>query len=512
MRPYSDLLRLTTDLRIDVIVLCLVTIGAWVGCLSHARRSRATAEFSRTAGLTVVLLTLTGALLAEWITRSPGAPTGEMLNTLLVSRYVVLGTTAFSCGALLCAVLSFALLQTQRCAHDEIAQQLQLAKVAADDANKAKRDFLAVVSHEIRTPLNAVIGFAKLLHETKLEEVQRSYVATITSEGERLNALICDMLDLTKIEGGQLVLEYAPFAPVDVAQEVLRLFAARASEKKIDLRFEAQVTDPLLVNGDPLRFRQILVNLIDNALKFTPGGSVTVFLAWTPPGDRESRGLLVTRVHDSGIGIPLEKQHKLFQLFTQIDASTKRAYGGTGVGLAVCQRLISLMGGEISVRSDRGAGAEFKFVLPLSPLALSEAAANESDTATPFARPPRILVVDDLETNRFLLEVFLRRNGFEPELAPGGAEAVRLAAVNHYDAILMDLQMPEVDGYTATARIRAAEPPGHHTPIIALTASLGKGIRERCLAAGMDEQLTKPLDLTRFRRLLRSMIGAMVAA
>lgn len=512
MRNFPELLRFTAEWRIDVIVLCVVTVGACAGSRCCVRRAGAAPEFFRTACLTALVLMLAGALLTEWTEHFIGALVGTAMEATLLSRYVVLSATAIVCGVILWAALKLALMQIQLRVHTDIERQLELAKVAAEDANKAKRDFLAVVSHEIRTPLNAVMGFAKLLLETRLDESQRGYVSTITSEGDRLSALISDMLDLTKIEGGQLVLEHAPFVPVDIAREVLRLFSARAAEKKIDLRFEAQVADPLLVNGDPLRFRQILVNLVDNAVKFTPGGSVTLFLSWTSPGNGDSRGRLTARVRDSGVGIPIEKQHKLFQLFTQVDSSTKRTYGGTGVGLVVCQRLISLMGGEISVRSDRGEGAEFKFTLPLSPVEPAEARAVETESTAPFARPPRILVVDDLETNRFLLEVFLRRHGFEPELAKGGAEAVRLATTNHYDAILMDLQMPEVDGYTATAQIRAAEPPGRHTPIIALTASIGQGIREKCIAAGMDEHMTKPLDLARFRRVLRSMLNAMVTA
>lgn len=511
MRTYPELLRITAEWRIDVILLCLVMAGTWLACRARLRRRQTAGELPRSACLTALVVVLVGALFAEWVEHFLGAPSGTDRGALLLARHVILGSALVIGGVIVWTTLKLALAQATLRIHIDAERELQRAKAAAEDAGKAKRDFLAVVSHEIRTPLNAIMGFGRLLLETRLDDAQRSYVSTITSEGERLSALVSDMLDLTKIEGGQLVVERVPFVPVDVAREVLRLFSARASEKKIDLRFEAQVADPLILNGDPLRFRQIMVNLVDNAIKFTPEGSVTVFLSWTPPVRGESRGRITVRVRDSGIGIPVEKQHKLFQLFTQIDSSNRRNYGGTGVGLAVCQRLINLLEGEISVRSDRGEGAEFKFWLPLEPVALAAAPANEEATEAPFAKPPRILVVDDLETNRFLLEVFLRRHGFDPELAKGGADAVRLATTNHYDAILMDLQMPEVDGYTATARIRAAESPGRHTPIIALTASLGKGVRERCLAAGMDEHMTKPLDLPRFRRVLKSMIGAMAA-
>jgi signal transduction histidine kinase/ActR/RegA family two-component response regulator len=393
--------------------------------------------------------------------------------------------------------------------HAEVARELHLAKVAADEASRAKSDFLAVMSHEIRTPLNAVIGFATLLSESKLDEAQRAYVATIASEGTRLGSLVNDLLDLSKIEEGRLVLERLPFAPTETAHEVLRLLSGRAVEKKLDLRFEAQVAGPLLIAGDPLRFRQVLINLVDNAIKFTARGSVTLYLRWTPPDPGKTEGTLAVRVRDTGIGIPPDKIDDIFQKFIQADTSVTRRYGGTGLGLAICQRLVGLMGGKITVESKPGEGAEFAFSIPVHAVAIpTEPDADEPEAPLLRDRPPRILVVDDMETNRFLMEVFLRRNGFEPELAAGGEDAIRKAALNRYDAILMDLQMPDIDGYAATQRIRAAEKPGQYTPIIALTASIARGTREKCLAAGMDEHLTKPLDLKKFRRLLNTLIAA----
>ena len=365
------------------------------------------------------------------------------------------------------------------------------------------------MSHEIRTPLNAVMGFANLLSESKLDDAQRGFVKTIADEGARLGALINDILDLSKIEKGRLVLERLPFAPAETAQEVLRLLNHRAAEKKIDLRFEAHLADPLLVAGDPLRFRQILVNLIDNAIKFTPRGSITLFMAWNPPESGTSSGKLDVRVCDTGIGIPPDKLQNIFQMFMQADTSTARRYGGTGLGLAICQRLVLLMGGEIVARSAQGEGSEFAFTLPLPPFSLPlDSSEPEGVAEIKRAQPPRILVVDDMATNRFLLEVFLRRHGFDPQLAAGGEEAVRLAMTHQYDAILMDLQMPDIDGYTATRRIRAGETSGRRTPIIALTASLGQVTREKCFDAGMDEHLTKPLDLRRFKSMLNTFINS----
>jgi signal transduction histidine kinase/ActR/RegA family two-component response regulator len=498
-----EMLNAIVRFRADAMLVAVLAIVACGACREHVRRRGGGREFSGLTCVTVIALALAGALLAEWNLLVLDYPAPESLAVAIAARALVLGATALIGAVWLIAAARIALLRAELRVHADTGRQLQHAKAAADEANRAKSDFLAVMSHEIRTPLNAVMGFANLLAESKLDDAQRGYVQTITTEGARLGSLINDILDLTKIEKGRLVLERLPFAPAETAQEVLRLLSPRAADKKLDLRFEAHLAGPLLVAGDPLRFRQILVNLLDNAIKFTPRGSVTLFMAWNPPINEAAQGQLAIRVCDSGIGIHPEKQRDLFQMFTQADTSTTRRYGGTGLGLAICQRLVMLMGGEIVVRSAPGEGSEFAFTLTLSPFALPE------ESAAPVAapernpvRPPRILVVDDMETNRFLLEVFLRRHGFDPQLASGGEEAVRLALDENFDAILMDLQMPDIDGYTATRRIRAAEIKNRRTPIIALTASIGKETRERCLDAGMDEHLTKPLDLRKFKLIL----------
>jgi two-component system, sensor histidine kinase len=502
-----ELLHAILRTRTDAIAIAILTI---VGCAItriHVARHGAAREFSGFTCVMVVAWVVAGALLAEWSLLMLGYPASVSPPTMLAARGLVLGAAALIGAVWLIAAARIALLRAELRVHADAGRQLQQAKASADEANRAKSDFLAVMSHEIRTPLNAVMGFANLLSESRLDDAQRGYLNTITTEGARLGTLINDILDLTKIEKGRLVLERLPFAPAETAQEVLRLLSARATEKKIDLRLEAQLAGPLLVAGDPLRFRQILVNLVDNAIKFTPCGSVTVFMSWKPPSGGSPHGELIVRVRDTGIGIPAEKLSDLFQMFMQADSSTTRRYGGTGLGLAICQRLVMLMSGEIVVHSTPGEGSEFSFSLSLPPFALpEESPAAIVEPAFKSSHPPRILVVDDMETNRFLLEVFLRRQGFDPQLAAGGEEAVRLALANHYDAILMDLQMPDIDGYAATRRIRAAEPAGRHTPIIALTASVAKGTREKCLEAGMDEHLTKPLDLRRFKALLSGFI------
>jgi signal transduction histidine kinase/ActR/RegA family two-component response regulator len=498
-----EMLNALVRFRADALMLAALAVMACGLYRNHLRRRGAHREFSALTCVTVIALAFAGVLLAEWNLLVLDYPAPESLAVALAARALVLGATALIGAVWLIAAARIALLRAELRMHADAGRQLQQAKLTADEANRAKSDFLAVMSHEIRTPLNAVMGFANLLAESRLDDAQRGYVNTITTEGTRLGSLINDILDLTKIEKGRLVLERLPFAPAETAQEVLRLLSPRAAEKKLDLRFEAHLAGPLLVAGDPLRFRQILVNLLDNAIKFTPRGSITLFMGWSPPLEETSPGQLAIRVCDTGIGIPPEKLRDLFQMFTQADSSTSRRYGGTGLGLAICQRLVMLMGGEIVARSVPGEGSEFAFTLTLPPFALPEervspVTASESKPS----RPPRILVVDDMETNRFLLEIFLRRHGFDPQLASGGEEAVRLALDENFDAILMDLQMPDCDGYTATRRIRAAEIKGRHTPIIALTASVGKETREKCLDAGMDEHLTKPLDLRKFKLLL----------
>jgi two-component system, sensor histidine kinase len=497
-----ELLNLLLRYRVDAIALAVVVLGA--SLLLPARLSPTEARVSRGSCASVGAILMAGILLAEWTMLVLGPPPSVSPAGLSLARLAILGAAGLVSLVVLTSSIRLARLRADLSAQAAMHQQLHEAKAAADEASRAKSDFIAVMSHEIRTPLNAVIGFANLLSDTRLDAAQRDFVSTITSEGRRLSALINDILDLAKIEEGRLTLERVPFAPVETAHEVLRLFGARAAENNIDLRLETQVTGPLLIAGDPLRFRQVLLNLVDNALKFTPRGSVTLFLTWTPLHEAGGDGRLAVRVRDTGIGIAPEQRRGLFTMFVQAEVCTARRFGGTGLGLAICQRLVGMMGGEITVTSTRGDGAEFAFTLGVTALPSTDGACpTEPDPALPPGWTPRILVVDDMEANRFLLQVFLRHNGFEPTLAAGGEEAVRLATAHGFDAILMDLQMPDLDGYVATQRIRAAEPPGRHTPILALTASVTKGTREKCLAAGMDEYLTKPLDLRRFRSLLR---------
>lgn len=490
--------------RLDLAAVIIAVAAACAGAQWYARHYSRAARLPTGAWMSALAVAVAAMGLAELLHVAADAASAD---ALVLPRAVLLISGVIIGLVILVAAARVAALESDVRTHAHIERELQQAKTAADDASRAKSEFLAMMSHEMRTPLNAVTGFATLLRDTRLDDAQRDYVRTIAGEAARLTSLINDVLDLTKIEEGRLTLERMPFAPVETAQEVLRLLQGRAADQRLDLRFEAQVAGPLLIAGDPLRFRQVLLNLIDNAIKFTPSGAVTLFLTWRPPAGESAIGQLGVSVKDTGIGIPNEKIKNLFQMFMQADTSTTRRYGGTGLGLAISQRLVRMMGGEITVASWPGRGSEFSFVLPVTAVsAPSEASTAESTPPIPPPRRRRILVVDDMETNRFLLEIFLRRHGFEPELAAGGEEAIRLATRHTYDAILMDLHMPDLDGYAAAQRIREMEGRHRHTPIIALTASIASGTREKCLAAGMDEHMTKPLDLRRFRQLLERLI------
>ncbi|MDP3072503.1 MAG: ATP-binding protein [Opitutaceae bacterium] len=355
-------------LHLDALLVVAAATTGWLVSRRSVARQGTTHDLSGLLCGLALAAALAGALLAS-------------LAEPALARLAILGLAAALSAALLASAQHIAALRTQLRGRDQAERQLLQARASADEANQAKSDFLAVMGHEIRTPLNAVMGFANLLRESRLDDTQRSYVTTILGEGARLGSLMNDILDLTKIERGRLTLEHVPFGPAETAQDVVRLFAPRAAQRQLELRFVPELSDPLIVEGDPMRFRQILVNLVDNALKFTPHGSVTVGMAWTPPVAGATQGCLTVRVTDTGIGIPRNKIGGLFQMFTQGDTSTARRYGGSGLGLAICQRLAHLMEGEITVSSESGIGTEFTVTVLLGAFVLPETPARHTDTA-----------------------------------------------------------------------------------------------------------------------------------
>ncbi|MBF0284851.1 MAG: response regulator [Magnetococcales bacterium] len=395
-----------------------------------------------------------------------------------------------------------------------MTHSLEQALGEAEEANRAKGDFLAVMSHEIRTPLNAILGMAELALEEVRDEPVRRKLKTIYASGEGLLAIINDILDFSKIEAGKVELEPVDFVLPQLLEEAVRMFEEPARRKGTPLELQVARGTPRRVRGDPFRLRQIVVNLLSNAVKFTEKGRITVTLEPAPQSGQPWRTRITVR--DGGIGIAADRLETLFQPFTQAEKSTTRRFGGAGLGLSICRRLAELMGGAVHARSTLGQGSVFTLEIPFDPphhglvepslhglgLPPGAPAAANLEEDPPLPRDLRLLVVEDDPVNREVVQGMLRRVGVQPELAANGQEALERLTREPFDLVLLDCQMPEMDGFEVCRRFRAWEAETsapRRTPVIALTAYALKDDREKCLAAGMDDYLAKPVKGTTLR-------------
>jgi signal transduction histidine kinase/CheY-like chemotaxis protein len=410
-------------------------------------------------------------------------------------------------------------------------EELQRARIAAEAASRAKSEFLANMSHELRTPMHGVLGFTSVLLDTPLNEDQRGHAQTIRTSGEALLTIINDILDFSKVEAGKLTVERVPFDLRSTIKEAAELLAAQAHQKGLQLALKIHQEIPRSIEGDPARVRQVLINLVGNAIKFTRQGRVRVEIGLI----RSSGGLcdeVRCAVSDTGIGIPPGKHALLFQDFSQADGSTTREFGGTGLGLAISKRLVELMGGKIGFESEAGRGSTFWFTLPaptISTLPSTSATANTRvlairpavtglEPVVPQIATPeesgeavirtRVLVAEDNAVNQRLVKRLLEKIGCRVDIASDGREAVRMATEQSYKIIFMDCSMPEMDGYQATAELRRLQAAsGQHVPIIAFTANAMDEDRARCLKAGMDDFLTKPVRGDELRTMLERWVA-----
>ncbi|SDH76851.1 ATP-binding protein [Pseudomonas panipatensis] len=379
--------------------------------------------------------------------------------------------------------------------------QLVAAREEAEQANRSKSDFLAMMSHELRTPMNGVLGMLQLLETTELNQEQAEYSALATESTEHLLKVINDILDFSRIERGALELERIPFNLLELIQGSVQVFQHSAQQRGLTLSLEVQEgLEQLDVRGDPTRLRQILVNLLGNALKFTEEGAIRLQVRWQPL-DNEVLWLTCA-VSDSGIGISAQRLEHMFEAFQQADSSTSRRYGGTGLGLAIARTLAERMGGTLNASSEEGLGSTFTLEIPLPFRTRHRVAPTGRPQAADMASGQSVLLVEDNPVNQTVIEGMLRSLGYSVTLVGDGVEAVRMAAQQEFDAILMDCRLPQLSGYEATRQIRArADRQG--VPIIALTANALQGDREACLEAGMNDYLAKPFKRAELQKILQ---------
>jgi signal transduction histidine kinase/FixJ family two-component response regulator len=378
--------------------------------------------------------------------------------------------------------------------NSKILAQEQKMREAAEAANTAKREFLAALSHEIRTPMNAILGFTDLALKTDLNPELREYIDTVHTSAEWLMHIVNDVLDFSRIEVAQLELEKKEMSVEECIRSAVRIVQPEAAAKNLKLRCKIDPQIPVQVKGDATRLRQVVFNLLENAVQFTTTGSIMISARL----ESKSADALLLRiaVADTGIGISAEKRTAMFEPFRSPDRPT------TGLGLAICRRLVTLMGGTIDVQSQLGAGSTFEFTAWFEKMRGTFDPEPQSTGSEPGTRPLSILVAEDNAVNRRLIETLLQSAGHHVTTAPNGKQALAFAESQIFDLVLMDVEMPEMNGLEATAAIRESELRGAHVPIYALTAHALSGDRERCLAGGMDGYLSKPVNIDELLRVV----------
>ncbi len=395
----------------------------------------------------------------------------------------------------------------QKIAELQLAEEnIRREKERAEASEKVKQLFLANMSHEIRTPMNAILGFARLMEDSSLNPEQREYIRAIVQSGDNLLVILNDILDFSKIEAGKISFDETPFKLQDLINAAMTMVKPKADSKSLKISYLQKDNIPTTIAGDPVRLSQILLNLLSNAIKFTEYGSIELSTkVVTVKDDLITIGF---SIKDTGIGIPLNLQDRIFESFEQATLSTTRKFGGTGLGLSIVKQLVELQGGRVWVISEPDKGSEFSFTLPFKTQA-GEVVIKQQETIYDYSLPVgiKILVTEDNSVNQLLVARVLQKQGFSVDLANNGIEALHKLNVGKYDLVIMDLQMPEMDGYETTTRIRSSENTYHNIPIIAMTAHTIKGVLEKCLALGMTDFISKPFNPVELKKKILALLN-----
>jgi len=474
---------------------------------------------------------LESVVLRILLTLSLTIGTTSILTTVIVSRGIQKGLKAIIDGA---ALIGHGILKTRVKVYsrDEIGilatsfnqmtdtmehyidelrtteETLKKEKERAEASEKTKQLFLANMSHEIRTPMNGILGFAKLMEESLKDEELLEYVRIIIKSGDDLLVILNDILDFERMEAGKVTFETIPFNLREVIHSIITMVKVKSKQKNLYVRYHVDKQIPEMLSGDSVRLNQVLLNLISNAIKFTEDGGVNISVSCVQ--ESKTRMILEFAIKDTGIGIPLDKQGKVFESFEQAAADTTRKFGGTGLGLAIVKQLVELQGGEVWVNSEPGSGSNFGFRLPFEKGTVEDKAihTDKPDIVVDEKYHPRVLIVEDNPINRMLVIKVLEKWGFQTDIAENGQIALDKYSENDYNIILMDLQMPVKDGYETTQDIRALKSAKKDVPIIAMTAHAIKGERERCLAIGMNDFIPKPFNAAELREKLFALLNA----